>query len=355
MKINFIVPGLFKSGGMRIIFEYANRFTDKGHDVKLYYPLIGYDLFKGKSNMKTKLKNYYWSFKYLKSRNKLLRNSYKRKFEIKSVPVISSLTVRNADFTIATSWPTAYSVYNLNIKKGAKIYFIQDYEIWNSNVSRVDRSYQLNMHRITNSNYLKNLIKMKFDSDSKVIPNGVNFEVFKNESKVFSKLSRISFIDYDLSKKNSELAIRTSQKLKNAFPDLQFTCFGYDMFHALPDFISFIKNPSDEKIKEIYSNSDVYLFTSDVEGFGLPPLEAMACKCAVISTKVGIIPDYSIHNHSILLIEPNDEHGLFMAVSDLLHNPDKLKTISLNGYEAVRKYFDWDKSVNEFEDFMMKL
>lgn len=355
MKINFIVPALYRTGGIRVIFEYANRLVKNGHDVVLYYPIKKYNMQSGvlayTERLRFMLKGYNRYYFEKSFRGKIFVNNFK----IKSVPVINNFTLRNADFTIATAWPTAYSLYHLNSKKGFKIYFIQDYEIWNSNISYVNKSYQLNMHRITISNYLKNLIKEKFNSDSEVIPNGINFQIFYNENKTFHLNKRITFIDYNLERKNVELSIQLVQRLKSKYNDLNFVSFGTDLFHKLPDYVKFTKNPDDKTIRNIYSNSDIFIYTSNLEGFGLPPFEAMACKCAVVTTKVGAIPDYIVHDHSALLIEPNDEIGFFKSICNLIDNPDKLYKISLNGYETVRKHLNWDRSVKKFEKYLLEL
>lgn len=46
MKINFIVPEITRTGGMNIIFQYANRLLERGHDVELYSPIIPFNLHK---------------------------------------------------------------------------------------------------------------------------------------------------------------------------------------------------------------------------------------------------------------------------------------------------------------------
>lgn len=40
MKINFILPFIGLSGGVKVVFEYANRLAEEGHDVKVIYPFL---------------------------------------------------------------------------------------------------------------------------------------------------------------------------------------------------------------------------------------------------------------------------------------------------------------------------
>jgi hypothetical protein len=42
MKINFIIYSVLRTGGLRVIFEYANKFSEQGHDVIVYHSLLPY-------------------------------------------------------------------------------------------------------------------------------------------------------------------------------------------------------------------------------------------------------------------------------------------------------------------------
>jgi len=353
MKISFVVPGLyFKSGGLRIIFEYANRLHDKGHDVIIYNPLMYYNFFKGEFRVRSTLGRYRNSVRDLVFGVNIPKNFYEHNFKIVNVPFISNLFLGDADIVIATAWPTAYSVFDLNKSKGKKIYFIQDYESWNANIEYVDKSYLLPLKRITISKYLRKLFEEKFHIDTEVIYNGIDFNKFNNEQKVFNTIKRISFIYHDLEKKDSEAAIKTVVRLKEKYPDIEIISFGYNAYKNMPDFVKFYVNPNDELIKNIYCMSDIFLFTSKEEGFGLPPAEAMGCKCAVVTTNVGAIPEYSIPNISAIHTNPQKPDELFYGACSLLENIDKLKDISFEGHRMVTKLLKWDDSIEKFEYFI---
>ena len=352
MKINFIVPEITRTGGMRVIFEYANRLTERGHNVILYSPNIPFNNFMGM------FRPYFikYRFNYAKDRllkkNKLPENSFRKIFEIKYLWLINNLTVRDADATVATSWTSSYAVNRLSESKGKKVYLIQDYEQWNSNIEYVDKSYSLPMQRITVSKYLQELMRERFNSDSVVILNGIDFGIFNNPEKKFNEQKQILFMDHLLENKNSEVAIEIVKKLKTKYPSLRIKCFGMRKYHSLPDYIDFIEDPDDKQIADLYRESDIFLFTSKSEGFGLPPAEAMACKCALVGNAVAAVPEFAENMVSAILTSPENPEELFKGAEYLLNNAVELKRISLAGYENVRKILNWDIAVDKFESLL---
>ena len=122
----------------------------------------------------------------------------------------------------------------------------------------------------------------------------------------------------------------------------------------MPAYINFTVNPSDAIIKKLYSESDIFLFTSTEEGFALPPAEAMACKCAVVTTKVGAVSEYSRHMESAIHVEPKNEEDLYNGVKYLLDNIGEWRKISMNGYYSVKSKLDcWDDSTNKLENLFL--
>lgn len=353
MKINFIVPEISRTGGMNIIFQYANRLTAKGHDVVLYTTIIPFNLHKNqirwyylKYQVRTALK---WLFA---GKNKLPENIYPYRFKIKFVPIMLNMFVRDADASIATSWPTSYPVHHFSRSKGRKYYLIQDYEIWNSNLKLVDRSYTLPLKRIVCCRHMQNLLREKFCSDSEMIFIGLDPERFHNRYKKYNNPRVILFNDHSLHNKNVEGSIYTAEKLKAEFPDLKFRAFGVKMYHKMPDFIEFTENPNDEQITRLYCEADIFIFASKYEGFGSPPSEAMACQCAVVANAISAVPEYSENNITAIHCDPTDKDGLYKGVKYLLETQGKIESISEAAYDHIREFMDWNKSVDRFEKFI---
>ncbi|MEO8209282.1 MAG: glycosyltransferase family 4 protein [bacterium] len=350
MKINFIVPEIVRSGGMRVIFEYANRLTKKGHQVTLFTPVIPFNPYKGLSNWAFQKYRIKYGMKYFTKKTLLPENIFSYNFKIKYVPSINNFFIPDADAVIATSWTTSYYVNNLKISKGRKNYLIQDFEVWNCNEELARGSYRLPLKKIVVSAYLKELMLELYQSDSCEIMPGIDYKLFFNSKKVFNKYPVISFADHSLINKNVEGGIEVAKKLKDRFPDLQINAFGVSRFHEFPDIIKFTICNSDEEVRKMYCSSDIFLFPSLYEGFGLPPAEAMACQCAVVGNAVAAFPEYSVHNESAIHCDPSDISSLFDGVCGLLNDIEKLKRISSTASESIREKLNWDDSVNKFEE-----
>lgn len=355
MKINFIVPEIVRSGGIRVIFEYANRLIERGHEVALFTPIVPFNIYKGKivpSYIRYRIK---YALKYILGKNPIPSNIFERKFKIKFVPYIKNNFIPDGDVVIATAWQTAYSVYRLRKTKGKKFYLIQDYEIWYGNPDKIKESYTLPLNRIVTSEYLHELLKQKFNSDSEKILIGISFDKYQNNNKTYHKPRTILFTDHSLENKNSAGAVKIIEKIKIRYPEARVICFGLSRFHKMPDYIEFCGNPDEDRIVKLYCDSDIFLFTSIHEGFGLPPAEAMACKCAVVGNSVGALPEFTVNNETAILTNPDNPEELYNGVCRLLDSEDELKRISEAGYSYVIKTLNWDRVLDKFEELISKV
>jgi hypothetical protein len=351
MKISFVIPGFFKSGGIRIIFEYANRLCAKGHDVTVYVPTKNYYLYRDKLSPFNYLKYKYREL-FKDNTNRDLNYFGKNRFKVTIVDRISNKYIEDGDIIIATSWPTVYDVKELTESKGVKVYFIQDYEVWESNEKAVDRTYSFPINKITISNFLHDYLLNKFNSESFVIKNGIDLAKYNLTSKIRSDKIRISFIVNELKKKNVLATINAINKIYTEYPNIVVKCFGLQKSSIVPLYAKYYENPTEDEIVKIYRETDIFVYSSIFEGFGLPPAEAMACKCAVVSNKVGAIPDYSKHLFSAYLCDPNNDKEIYSGIKYFIDNESEIARISNNGYNCVNSYFNWDESVNEMESYL---
>jgi glycosyltransferase involved in cell wall biosynthesis len=186
-----------------------------------------------------------------------------------------------------------------------------------------------------------------------VIHNGIDFQKFYNSEKIFNKnIKKISFIYYDIEFKGVKDILIILERIHKIYDNLDITCFGMTNNVNLPDYIKYTYNPDDEKIRKIYCESDIFICASKEEGFYLTPAEAMACKCAVVTSKVGAVCDYSTHKLNAMHFEPGNLIDMERCVRYLLDNQDELEKISLNGYTTIRNKLNWNDSLKTMKKLM---
>lgn len=109
-----------------------------------------------------------------------------------------------------------------------------------------------------------------------------------------------------------------------------------------------IRPASDYDIAAAFERSDIFISTSRTEGFGLPPLEAMACGCAVITSDSGGVNEYAEDGHNCLMYQPGDEDALRTLLTGLISDPEKRWRLGIKGIETA-KNFTWEKSARALE------
>jgi glycosyltransferase involved in cell wall biosynthesis len=97
----------------------------------------------------------------------------------------------------------------------------------------------------------------------------------------------------------------------------------------------------DQDLPLVYNLAQCLLYPSRYEGFGFPPLEAMACGTPVITTASSAMQDQV--GEAGLLVPPQDEQALFQAMRRLLHDHALQEELSRRGREQARK-FTWEQT-----------
>ena len=97
----------------------------------------------------------------------------------------------------------------------------------------------------------------------------------------------------------------------------------------------------------VYNLASLFVYPSFYEGFGFPPLEAMACGVPVISSNSSSLPE--IVNNAGILITPNNISELATAIEKVLKDEELRKTLISRGLENVKR-FSWEECAKEYKE-----
>lgn len=106
-------------------------------------------------------------------------------------------------------------------------------------------------------------------------------------------------------------------------------------------FTDYIKN---EEMLYLYNLADLFVFPSFYEGFGIPPLEAMACGCPVIVSNTTSLPE--VTGDAAILVDPNSVEDIADSMFNIITNRDLNNTLREKSLIQARK-FSWEKCAEE--------
>ncbi len=352
MKINFILPIVSMNGGDRVIAIHAKALAERGHDVRLVsvpqseVPLSRKirSLVRGRGwpGPPKKLKSFYDAIE-------LPHNIIER-----SRPIVDS-DVEDGDIVVATWWETAEWVHALSPSKGKKAHFIQHHEVFDyvpvDRVKAVLRSPSL--AKITISKWLMDVLVDEYGIKERwLVPNSVDTEQFFAPPREKGDPPTVGVLYSPVPWKGVARSFRVIERVRERFPDLRIMTFGVEPpadFLPLPRDTTFHRNPPQSEIRNLYAACDVWLCGSDSEGFGLPVLEAMACRCPVVSSAVGGPLDIVREGHNGYLAPIGDEETLVRGLLRVLQlEPDRWRAMSDAAYETAVSY-TWDDATELLE------
>lgn len=108
----------------------------------------------------------------------------------------------------------------------------------------------------------------------------------------------------------------------------------------------------DEDLPLIYSGASLFVFPSFYEGFGIPPLEALACGVPVITSNASSLPE--VVDEAAIAIDPNNTGELAAQMAKVLTDASLAKKLSAAGLKQAQK-FSWDKSARELIALLERL
>lgn len=329
MRITIVLPFLHLTGGIRIMLQHANWLHDAGHLVTVAVPRWPYRFHF------TRRQQWHEFTDGLRNRGGPAWMEVRP--PVVRPPLILSRFMPRADVIVATSWPTAYDVAALAPRCGRKVHVVMHHERGTGPDDRLRGLYALEFERLTISTAVRDEVRGAFGCAVRaVVPCGIDTEVFFPEGE--REPATVCMLYHQDPRKGADEGLEALARLGKLVPELQVECPGTVAPASLPPRVRFRLQPHDAEIRALFSRATALLYPSRYEGFGLPPLEAMACGCPVVTTRVGAVPEFARHGVNAFIVEPGDVAGMAEALRILLTRPHVAKRLARAGLVTAAAY-----------------
>jgi glycosyltransferase involved in cell wall biosynthesis len=356
LRVNFVLPVPSLSGGVKSNRLIAEALVRRGHDVRIVFPFEA-PRWPKVWRVRSLARRIHEEVVTLhKPRHHLMTSTARliqrpgRKLDAADLP--------EADVTIGTWWETMEWLTKPGASVGKLAYFVRGYETFGGPVDRVDATYRLPVQKLAISKWLQRLMRERFgDGEAVLVPNGVDRRVFHSSPRGKQVTPTVGFQYARVAFKGIESAVGAVEELQRRMPEVRVKLFGSE--GMAPEHqrrmrnLQFAHRPSAERIASIYRSCDVWMVSSVEEGFGMPGLEAAACRCPVVSTRCGGPEDYVEEGFSGHLVGVGDAAGLADAMARVLALDDAAWRKMSERSHAISRRFDWDASAEVLERVLL--
>ena len=191
--------------------------------------------------------------------------------------------------------------------------------------------YEVPATRIAVSHFVAGRVGL--DRVDRVIAPGIDESFLRAvDPRPATGVARVGLLAHPGRVKGMEVALRAMEKLRD---DARIQPWVFDGANAA-SVPPWIQRYSD--IDAFYSHCDVFVFPSLVEGFGLPPLEAMARGAAVVLTDCGGVREYARHDRNALMVPAGNPEAIIDAIRRLAHDDALRARIAAAGRETALRF-----------------
>jgi len=164
----------------------------------------------------------------------------------------------------------------------------------------------------------------------------------------------VGFFYYDHPRKNPRLIETIVEKLLNSNSQIEVYIFG-NGFKRFDERINVVKGLDEIAYAKKIANLDIFVYISILEGFALPPLEAMASGVPVISSNVGAVNKYMTNFQNGLILKNTATAEEVLELITYMLNEQKIRNkISKNGLTSVQNW-TWTKTADTYQQLLQNL
>lgn len=191
-----------------------------------------------------------------------------------------------------------------------------------------------------------------FEKIRRIYP-GIDHEFF-SPSHTKAQESAPRFLYYPargLPHKNHQALIAAMRIVRESEPTIELVLTGADgdRLGELPQYVRHEGHVPRERVRELYQTAAAVVFPSLYEGFGFPPVEAMASGCPVICSNAGSLPE--VCGDAAEIVDPKSPQDIAQGILKVLRNPG---TYIARGLENSKR-FDWNACALEHDALFTEL
>jgi glycosyltransferase involved in cell wall biosynthesis len=346
--VTFVLPYAGLVGGIRVVAIYAERLQRRGHEVFVVSTPQRRRTLREK--VRGLVRGEPRNGRHASGADYFAGTQVKH-LVLESDRPVTDADVPDADVVVATWWRTAEWVAELSPSKGSKAYFLQHDEVHNMSqpADRIRATWRLPMRKIVVAQWLADIAAESFgDHDVSVVPNAVDLEQFNAPPRGKQTTPTVGVMYSTKPFKGCDLSLAAFERIRRMRGDLKLVAFGSESpFEELPlpEDADFVLRPAQDEIRHIYASCDAWLFGSRTEGFGLPLLEAMACRTPVVATPAGAAPELLSQGGGVL-VKQDDAEDMANGIERICSmTQSEWKTMSDQAYAIATRY-TWEDATN---------
>lgn len=363
MKLAYVIRHVGMTGGVKVFFQHVEMLRTRGHDVRLFARFIEND----------------WSFR----------------IEPEVVSEFSDKTIPAADGIVVTIPKDVEDLWPLAKRRGVPLFhFMQGFEPdyvleritgkvvperyqsdslitrlkykrkiwgWRRKLKRFDALYQLPTIKMAISPHLVESIRKRLGKESYYLPNGIDLAVFRPKERPLDYTGQIRV----LSVGNSTIEYKAIPDIWEALRLLKESGFNVTLTRVSQREMTdeernrnivdrYFVRATESEMANLYRESHVVISAStEIEGFGLPPVEAMGCATPTILTRVSPFLAFdSVHDYAYF-VDVHRPDQIAAGIVELSRN-EQLRNDIIRRGSAVSQNYSLERIGRQLEEILLR-
>lgn len=334
MKITFYLTHMKIAGGVRAVLEYADLLKARGHEVVI--------IVENRNIIRRIIANLfhvkpYW-FKNLRA-------------QIIKIPSLDEHNIPDGDIIVATNWMTAETINGYSSRVGKKFFLVQhDEGLYHGPQEKIDKIYRMPFRKIAVSKWLQDVLKEKYGQNSELIVTPVNLNLFRSiDGLRHGQELRVLELHHTAKWKGVAVGMEAFNRVKAEYPNLKLVMFGVRNKEKPIGCDEYFYDIDQKELAKLYSSCDIFLWSAEHDCLGMPSMEAMACKCAIVTYATDGSQEFAFDGETAFVAKFGDVDDLVRKLKLAVADKALREKIAQNGYKFIRS-ISWDLAVTRIED-----